>query len=90
MTYYNARMHPAEKALIIALKPFFIGSEFIEEENVLNLVVACKAFNYLAPSERIQMVYDILENCEYIEEDLIVIVQAYNQEELDELLETIL
>ena len=90
MVQFNPRMHLVEKKLIIALKPFFIGSDYIQEENVLNVVVACRAFNYLPVQERIEMVYEILENCEDIDKELIIIVQAYNQEELDELLETIL
>lgn len=83
-------MHPIEKVLIIALRPTFIGSDFIEKDNTLNIVICCKAFNYMEVQERIQMVYDIIDNSEVIEDRPTVIVQAYNQQELDELLETLL
>lgn len=86
----HSGLHPVEKVLIIALRPIFIGSEFIEEENTLNIVICCKAFKYLPVEERIKMVYDVLENTEELEDMPIVIVQAYNPEELDALLETIL
>lgn len=90
MVIYNSGIHPVEKVLIIALRPIFIASDFIEEENTLNIVICCKAFKNLPVEERIKMVYDILENTEEIEDMPIVIVQAYNPEELDALLETIL
>jgi hypothetical protein len=83
-------LHPVEKVLIIALRPSFIGSEFLEEENTLNIVICCRAFKYLPVEERIKMVYDIINNTEELEEKPTVIVQAYNEEELDALLETIL
>lgn len=90
MMMVHSGLHPVEKVLIIALRPIFIGSEFIEEENTLNIVICCKAFKYLPVEERIKMVYDVLENTEELEDMPIVIVQAYNPEELDALLETIL
>ena len=86
----SKQLHPVEKVLIIALRPSFIGSEFIEEENTLNVVISCRAFRHLPVEERIRMVYDIIDNAEELKDAPTVIVQAYNQEELDALLETIL
>lgn len=83
-------MHPIEKLLIISLRPLFIGCELIEEENTLNVVICCRAFKYLPIGDRIKMVYDIIDNSDHIENKPVVIVQTYNEEELNEVLETIL
>lgn len=78
-----------ENKLIIALRPSFIGME--EIEGILNVVICCKSFNYLEVSERVQLVNDVIYDGE---ENLInekpVIIQAFNEEEMDGLLETIL
>lgn len=88
MVVFQPNMHPIEKVLIVALRPTFIGSEYLEEEQTLNVVVCCKAFKYLTVEERIKMVYDIIDNSEEVKDKFTIIVQAFNEEELDELLET--
>lgn len=88
MVLVQPNMHPIEKLLIVALRPVFIGSEFLKEEETLNIVICCRSFKYLPVEERIKMVYEIIDNSDEIKEKPAVIVQTFNEEELDELLET--
>lgn len=90
MIVYNAKMHPIERILIASLRPIFIGSEFLEEENTLNVIICCRSFSNLTVEERIKIVYDVIEKDTEVEKKPTVIVQAFNESELDELLETIL
>ena len=90
MIMYNPRMHPMERDLIVALRPIFIGSEFLEEDNTLNIVICCRVFDTMTVEERIKVVYDAISKIEEPEGKPAIIVQAFSEEELDGLLETIL
>lgn len=88
MVFTHNYMHPIERHLIYELRPIFIGSDYIEEENTLNIIISCKSFNFVPIDIRIAIVYDILEK--YEGEKPVIIVQAYNEEEINDILEAIL
>jgi len=89
MMSYNKGMHPIERVLIADLRPIFIGSEFLEKENTLNLIISCRMFSNMEIEERIKLVYNVIDKCEEIKDKPLVIVQAFSEEEMNELLETI-
>lgn len=81
-------MHPIERHLIYHLRPIFIGSDFIESENTLNVIISCRSFKFIPIDVRIAMVYDVIETFEG--EKPVVIIQVYDEDEINDILESIL
>jgi len=90
MMSYNSRMHPIEKLLIIEFRPIFIGSEFIEEENTLNIIISCSMFSEMTIEERIQKVYDVINKEKHEYGNITITIQAFNEREINDILETLL
>lgn len=88
MLITNARIHPIERLLIHELRPIFIGSELLESDTVLNIVISCRSFNHVPIDIRLAMVYDVIEK--YQGEKPVIIIQAYDEEEINDILESIL
>lgn len=77
-----------ENKLIIALRPVFIGSEVLDD--TINVIICSRAFNYLPVFERISLVYEVINDGEdKLFLDRPVIIQAFDEQEMDELIETI-
>jgi len=77
-----------EHTLILHFKPTFIWVDLPNEQGDIHVVISCLRFNYLTIQERILDIYNLLNwKIPDILSTHLIVVEAYNSSEMDELLE---
>jgi len=77
-----------EHTLILHFKPTFIWVDLPNEQGDIHVVISCLRFNYLTIQERILDIYNLLNwKIPDILYTHLIVVEAYNSSEMDELLE---
>lgn len=77
-----------EHALIMHFRPTFLVVENQNENGDIHIVISCLRFNYLSIQERIIDIYNLLNwKLPDILQQHLVVIEAYNSEEIDLLLE---
>ena len=75
-----------ESVLSIHLRPHFLS--VTKEEEVISIIVSHPSFSFLAVSERISKIFDLLKlHNPVIFNQTNVVVQAFSEEELEDLFE---
>jgi len=75
-----------EALLISHFRPTFFDIKQIDE-NSIHIIISCLQFNYLDIQSRIQDVFNLINSrIPDIMENTLIVVQAYNSEEMNELI----
>lgn len=77
-----------EFALIAKLRPTFLAiSEPDEDDGTIEIVIACTQFNYKSIQERVSILFRLTETyCPRILEDRLLLVSAFSNSEMDDVL----
>lgn len=77
-----------EKSLILFFRPSFLHITNPDDDNDVQVIICTRHFNEKTVHERILMVYNtIKKQCPNVLKDRLVVVQAFNPTEMDEVLE---
>ena len=91
MTADREMLIDLEFALCAKLRPTFLAiSEPDEENGTIEIVISCTQFNHRTIQERISMIFKLTqEYCPRILEDRLIIVSAFSNSEMDNVLDDI-
>lgn len=76
-----------ETVLCAYARPTFLAITQPDEDNDIQVVITCLAFDMMTVAERVSYIFDIIKkHCPDILEDRLVIVQAYTSDEIESIL----
>lgn len=77
-----------EHALIANIRPSFLSVEvFNQSKPHIHILISHPKFLFLSIYDRINQVYDIIGNIKDLSTELDIIVEAYNTEEMSDIIE---
>jgi hypothetical protein len=79
-----------EYALSAYARPTFLAITEPDEENDIQILISSNLFNVMDVEDRIEYVFKIIKDqCPEVVEDRLVVVQAYDGEEIEQVLDII-